>query len=503
MTNHPTGQRVTRRRVVQGVGACAAAAAASPVLAQSTRTALQNGAQEQAADPRMALLNRASFGYTAADMAEVDSRGLEGWVNWQLEPATIADASLDARLAGFDWLGTSAQAMFEHPTLYPWEISHEARAVRLLRATFSKRQLFERIVEFWTDHFNIYAGADDVSVHKVVDDANVIRTHALGTFRDLLHASAKSPAMLAYLDNDTNVVGAPQENYAREVMELHTLGVDGPYTETDVRELARCFTGWTYVKPWQSSQYGHFIFRPGNHDSGAKTVLGIPIPAGGGQDEVETILDFLANHPSTIEFVTGKLGRWLLGYAPPETVLAEARAAWTSTGGDIKAIVRVLLAPASLHAAAPWANPKLKRPMHWIVSLYRAAGIDLPRPKDTIWMIWSMGQVPFEWAPPTGYPDVEAAWASTLLPRWSQSALLGNGWYWSTDHTNDDMRALLAGAPKSEWAQQVNRVLTGGAMSPRDVRLVQEHVDSFQSPTNQAVAEAFELSASSPSFLRY
>ncbi len=502
-----------RRQVVQSAGAAAAFAALAPQAA-AARHSMAAGQSSQLpaqldrthAVPRsiaVQLLLRTSFGYKASDHAEVVTRGHIAWLDWQLDPAAIADSELDARLLAFDWLGMTAAEMEQHPTLEPWDIAHEGRAVRLLRAVYSKRQLLERIVEFWTDHFNVFGSADDTWLLKPVDDRDVVRAHALGRFSDLLHASAKSPAMLAYLDNDTNTVGSAQENYAREVMELHTLGVSGPYTEDDVREVARCFTGWSYVKSWQPGTYGTFVFRRADHDNGEKQVLGATLPAGGGISDGETVLDMLASHPSTIDFVTRKLARWLLGYAPPEPAVDAAKDRWVATGGDMRAVVRSLLMPTSFHLAEPWRATKFKRPFDWITSLYRATDVDLNAPLSTIWQIWSLGQVPYQWAAPNGFPDVEAAWASGLMPRWKQASDFGNGWYWSTGHTVDDMRALLGGLPKSQWAQALSERFSGGTIDPFEVMRIQQYLDSFPGETNQAVGEAFELFASTPGFQRY
>ena len=491
----------TRRSVLRGGAALAAAAGAASLTPEAAAQAAVD------IDPTHWtpwVLGRASFGVTPQMIRDMGARGVEGWVDWQLEPQFIDDSALDARLAGVDWLGYSAAALANHPTKELWEIGHEGRGVRLTRATYSNRQLFERIVEFWTDHFNIYGSADDTWALKLVDDVEVIRPLALGKFRDLLQATAMSPAMIAYLDNDTNIVGAAQENYAREVMELHTLGVTGPYTEDDVRELARCFTGWNYWKYWESStQYGEFRFKSWEHDTDAKQVLGINIPAGGGMSDAQTILDHLAGHPSTIDFVTTKLAKWLLGYAPPAQAIARAKARWVATDGDIKEIVRSLLSMQSIRQAQPWNNPKFKRPFHWAVSLYRATGIDIPRPNDNIWTLYGMGQVPYQWPAPNGYPDVAAAWSGLLMPRWQRAANFGLGWEWSTDHTVDDMRALIGAVPMAEWAQRVADILTHGTMPKRQVRRIQEYIDTFSNPTDQIVGETFDLVASSPGFGRY
>ena len=454
-------------------------------------------------DPRAWLLQRASFGYTEPSFAEVEARGWDGWLDWQLDPAAIDDSALDGRLAGFESEVLNAQQMYDHPTLMPWDFSHQARATRILRATYSRRQLYERIVEFWTNHFNIFGESGETHILKIIDDREVIRANALGSFRDLLHASAKSGAMIAYLDNDTNVVGAPNENYAREVMELHTLGVNGPYDEHDIRELARCFTGWSYRFPTEPGIYGKFLFRAYDHDYGPKHVLGLTIPGGGGVIDAETVLDHLAGHPSTIDFVTRKLASWLLGPDLPDSIVEAAKSTWVATDGDIKAIVRTLLSRSLFERAAPWARPKFKQPMHWMISLFRATAVDMPRPEDTVWMIYFAGQAPYLMPTPNGYPDSPAAWGSLLQPRWTLASLFGNGWFWSMDHTALDLGQNLRGTPKAQWAKRLNELLMGGSMSVHDENSLQSYFDQHAQLSIQIVGEAFELSAASPSFLHY
>lgn len=432
------------------------------------------------------------------------ARGLRGWVNWQLEPELIDDSGLDVHLTPFDWMGQSVVEMWNHPTKEGRIIGFEARALRLVRATYSRRQLFERIVEFWTDHFNVFGSADDLWLLKIVDDEEVIRQHALGKFSDLLHASASSPGMIEYLDNDTNVVGAPQENYAREVMELHTLGVDGPFTETDVRELARCFTGWSYWRFIESpTQYGEFRYRASQHDTGAKVVLGIDIPAGGEESDAKVVLDHLAQHPSTIDFVTNKLARWLLGYEPPTAAVDAAKATWVATEGDIKEIVRTLLSPEYLQESAPWARPKLKRPLHWAASLHRTTGATINDPVAAVVSLASLGHTPFDWHEPNGYPDTEEAWSSLLIWRWNYAARFSQGLEASLNHSIDDLRALLGTVPMSAWATHLSDLMSGGTMSRKDVADIQAYLNTLAAPSDEAVAEAFELVASSPSFGRY
>src|SRR5688572_27691496 len=244
-------------------------------------------------------LNRLSFGLRTAERARFEQIGLQAWVEEQLAPESIDDFDCDLQLKSFDTLTMKAQdladlsnKLFEE--LDKQTIPDELRRATLLRQVYSRRQLFEVMAEFWSDHFNITTEKGDCYYLKTVDDREVIRKHALGSFRDLLWASAHSPAMLVYLDNQVNHKGAPNENYARELMELHTLGVQGGYSQQDVMELARALTGWT-VKPnfWR----GQFKFDAGQHDPGLKRVLGLTLePAG--QAEAEQVLEVLAAHPS-------------------------------------------------------------------------------------------------------------------------------------------------------------------------------------------------------------
>jgi hypothetical protein len=224
-------------------------------------------------------LSRMTFGPRFSERQLVSEISLAGWIEEQLAYETIDDGPLDWRIRPFDLLdfdsGTLADMgdkLFDD--IDPAAVVEPFKQATLLRQVYSRRQLYEIMVEFWTDHFNISVEKGDCWFLKVVDDREVIRKHALGNFRELLHASAKSPAMLMYLDNQVNIKDAPNENYAREVMELHTLSVNGGYTQNDVMELARCLTGWT-IK--ESFTRGEFEFNEDTHDAGSKTVLGVAI----------------------------------------------------------------------------------------------------------------------------------------------------------------------------------------------------------------------------------
>jgi hypothetical protein len=239
------------------------------------------------------VLSRLTYGPNIEDRDQITRFGWKAWVEKQLAAEGIEDEGALWRLRPYDSL------MLEADALALWEeedVSLDLQRGALLRRVYSRRQLYERMVEFWTDHFNISIMKGDCWFLKGVDDRQVIRQHAMGDFRDLLWASAHSPAMLVYLDNQANEGQAPNENYARELMELHTLGVEGGYTQTDVMELARCFTGWT-VKDhfWR----GEFTFNQDFHDQGIKLVLGQRIePAG--QREAELVLEASLHCPPSL-----------------------------------------------------------------------------------------------------------------------------------------------------------------------------------------------------------
>jgi uncharacterized protein (DUF1800 family) len=292
---------------------------------------------------------------------------------------------------------------------------------------FSRRQLYEVMVEFWSDHFNIHLLNGLGPTLKPEDDIQVIRAHALGNFRDLLHASAKSPAMLFYLDNFFNQASAPNENYARELMELHTLGVDGGYTETDVKEVARCFTGWSIRFPGDpDGDYGTFVYLDSVHDDGAKLVLQNTIAAGGGQSDGEQVLDLLAAHPATARFIATKLCRRFISDSPDPASIDAVAAAFTQSAGDIRSTLRALFATAAFRNSA---DLKFCRPAEYLAGLVRALAPDTPYPTDDGLLFFFaqsiMGQLPFYWPTPDGYPDEQAYWASTggMLNRWRLSFL--------------------------------------------------------------------------------
>ena len=273
-----------------------------------------------------ALVERLGYGFDLELYQRGQAIGYDALLEEQLHPEGLADPAGDAVVSGLPSLSmTSKELLDAFGPVSPVPVL-QLQAATALRAMASSRRLFERVVGVWSDHFNVYVGNLEIGRFKVTDDRDVIRAHAFGHFPALLRASADSAAMLSYLDNVANTVAGAQENYARELMELHTLGVEGGYTEQDVKEVARCFTGWR-GQPQFSPTYGEFQFVGLFPDQGAKTVLGVDLPPFGGKTDGDTVLTLLTEHPSTSRFVAEKLVTRLLTYAPPATVRASRRAA--------------------------------------------------------------------------------------------------------------------------------------------------------------------------------
>jgi uncharacterized protein (DUF1800 family) len=333
----------------------------------------------------------------------------------------------------------------------PQRIIAELQASRILRAVYSERQLNEVMVDFWTNHFNIFAnkGADRWLLPSF--DRDTIRPHAMGKFSTLLQATAQSPAMLFYLDNfqsmspNANRGGRQRrginENYARELMELHTLGVEGGYTQKDVQEVARCFTGWTIFQPRGGAaaakallgeagrrNAGTFFFNGRVHDDGEKTVLGQKIPAGGGIKDGLTVLDILARHPSTAKFIATKLVRHFVSDDAPPALVGRVAAAFTKSDGDIRETLKAIFFSKEFNSTEAY-RAKIKRPFELVVSAIRALGAETNGGPGTHQWIARMGEPLYGFQTPNGYSDAAESWVNTggLLERMNFGlALAGN-----------------------------------------------------------------------------
>jgi hypothetical protein len=370
-------------------------------------------------EPTWRTLNRVTFGPRAEERRRVTEIGLAAFIEEQLAPETLDEVDTGPMLT----LRRLESLQFDVSTIFdlPEETATgQLQQAALLRAVYSRRQLYEIMVEFWSNHFNIAQTKGDCAWLKTIDDREVIRPHALGNFRELLLASAHSPAMLVYLDNQENLAGNPNENYARELLELHTLGINGGYTQRDVQELARCLTGWTVKEHFYR---GQFTFDPNQHDNGPKRILGMDIPAGAGQAGAEQLLDMLAHHPATAHFIATKLVRRFIADDPPPDLVQQAAQTFLNTQGDIKAVLRTILL--SAHFLTPTIpdlslslSLKLKRPLEFIASALRQLNAQTDAGPPLLQYLAEMGQPLFQWPTPDGFPDYAAAWNGSLMTRW-------------------------------------------------------------------------------------
>jgi uncharacterized protein (DUF1800 family) len=466
---------------VAAIATLAACAARSGTAIPTSAAAAQR--HDAATDNRaiLHLLDRVTFGPRPGDVEAVDRMGVPAYLDLQLHPDRIDDSRLEARLAEMPTLTVSPQTIAED-YVKPAELERRRRlaeatgaraapgtprppepesfkrerevlvelsAQKILRAACSERQLQEVLVDFWFNHFNVFVGKGADRLYVGDYERSVIRPRVLGRFRDLLGAVARSPAMLFYLDNwmsvDPSGVHPPgmsarrppgpvarpavaraglNENFARELMELHTLGVDGGYTQHDVIEVARCFTGWTIDKP---ASGGGFLFDPRRHDEGRKVVLGHVIEPGGGERDGEQVLDVLAASPATARQVATELARRFVSDDPPRVLIDRVAARFLATGGDLREVVREVLTSPEFDSAA--AQAKLKTPLEFVASALRATNARIDDAAPAVNELRVLGMPVYGCLPPTGYVDRADAWvtAGSLLDRMNfASALVSN-----------------------------------------------------------------------------
>jgi uncharacterized protein (DUF1800 family) len=364
------------------------------------------------------------------------------------------------------------------PPKNPQMVVTELQRAKLLRAVYSEQQLFEVMVDFWENHFSIFANKDDDRYLLTAFDRETIRPFAMGRFRDLLGATAHSPAMLFYLDNWRSSVPRPypakgekpagvdggfNENYARELLELHTLGVDGGYTQKDVQEVARCLSGWTIQKP---NEQGLFLYRPGLHDDGEKVVLGRKILPGGGIADGERVLDILATHPSTARFIATKLARRFISDDPPPSVIDRAAAVFLKTDGSIRETLRAIVTSPEFFSTTAY-RAKVRTPLEYVAAAMRALNAETDGDRPVLDAIARMGQPLFGRITPDGYPDRADIWLSsgTMVARFNfASALAAN----RLKGTKVNVDALLTGvdqADRDAVAERITRLTVQGDIS--------------------------------------
>ncbi len=477
---------MTRRLVALVLVAALLAGLPAPVAAQGATDA-----------EILHVLSRVTYGPRPGDVARVRALGLSAWLERQLDPGRIDDTAVEALLKTLPTLTMSiAELQREYPRpdpkareavksgemtrremldrfpaeKRPFRIGAELAAARMVRAVASERQLQEIMVDFWFNHFSVFAAKGQVPWYVTSYERDVIRPHALGRFGDLVRSTARHPAMLFYLDNwlsarpDFVVPAGPNrgrkaglnENYARELMELHTLGVDGGYTQQDVTEVARAFTGWTIGQPRADAR---FVFRPMMHDRGEKTILGRRFAAGGGIEDGERGLDLLLRHPATARFVATKLCRRFVADEPPPALVERVARAYQETDGDIRAMLRAIFGAPEFRASEA-RRAKIKTPLEFVAGATRAVGATI-EPRGGFALARASAEIgePLYMAqPPTGHPDRAEAWvnAGALLGRMNFALALAQG---RLPGVGVDLAPLVADAPRSDPAVVLDRLL--------------------------------------------
>jgi uncharacterized protein (DUF1800 family) len=440
------------------------------------------------------LLDRLAFGPRPGDVQQVEAMGADAYIAQQLDPDSIPlPADLQQQLGALDTLNLSPTAVFEKYGPAPHsrgekpskdekkaerqrarEVAEQAMDARLLRDIESPRQLQEVMVNFWFDHFNVYAGKGLDALWLGAYERDAIRPYALGRFHDLLFATAKSPAMLFYLDNWLN--SAPgsdrggkrfagiNENYARELMELHTLGVDGGYTQADVTTLAHILTGWGLCpRQGRRADPGGFCFDPRRHDDGEQVFLGQKLH--GGEDEVRQAITLLADSPATAKHVTYQLAQYFVSDTPPQSLLNELMLRWNDTDGDISAVLQTLFQSPEFRSAQYTGN-KFKTPYEFVVSAVRAEGTPVDNLRPLLGELRTLGMPLYGCLTPDGYKNTQAAWLNpdALMLRLSFAMALGHG----------DVR-LEPDAPPGQTPEQETTALyatLSGLFTPQQIAVI-------------------------------
>jgi uncharacterized protein (DUF1800 family) len=435
----------------------------TPMTAAPLPPAIDTG-RELATDQQVhQALARLTFGPRPGDVARVRAMGVDRWIATQLTPDRIDDHVTEAFVAAH--FATAVETPARLVAAYPppdkrrRQIAQDLQAGKIARAVASDRQLQEVMVDFWENHFNVFAGKGGPELYLLPEfDRAAIRPYVLGHFRDLLGAVAKSPAMLYYLDNARSSARGLNENYGRELLELHTLGVDGGYTQQDVIDVARAFTGWS-IRRLTEPDAGTFLFRPAVHDAGEKHVLGVRLAAGGGMGDGEAVLDIVAHHPSTARFIARKLCVRFVSDTPPPDLVARAAATFTGTGGDIRQVVWTIVTSREFFSRSAY-RAKVKTPFDVVVSAMRALGAAPDSTPRAAQLVARLGEPLYGHPAPNGYAETGDSWMNTgaILARINFGLAFGP--------THADAFAQLASAPRDKQVDAVVAALLDGEASP-------------------------------------
>ena len=503
-------------------------------------------------DSAIHALNRLGYGPAPGLVDRIAAEGVLRWIDRQLEVSAVDDPALADALAPFELLRVPTNELLRtylrlqqerrqvrrnagdsamSPEQRMENLPREGRELRqyggqlmqlvVVRAARSERQLAEVMADFWSNHFNVFVGKnlDRVLLPSYIEE--VIRARALGSFEALLVATARSPAMMVYLDNAQSVAPGSQppalgrrglrrlqavqqrrptglnENYARELLELHTLGVDGGYTQTDVTEVARILTGWSVLPPPLGAG---FQFNDWAHDRGAKRVLDLEFPAGQGEAEGLRLLRVLASHPSTMHYVSGKLCARFVSDTPPDGCIDDAVMAWKKSGGNIREVTRAIL-----HSPDFWAmsnvGSKVKTPLEFVVSAVRAVGGIPDTTPRLAMLVGRLGQPLYQHVAPNGYGERQEDWVNSgaLLNRMNAAMALAAN---RLPGVNVNLDAVLPTSPdQAALVESVNRIVLGGKMSLQTRKVITDQLAGIADPV-QARALAVGLALGGPEFQR-
>ncbi len=413
------------------------------------------------------LLRRATFGPRKQDRADFDQMGIDAWIDAQLKP--MADPTGDAIAAQFNQAGTSIPQVVGSIERYSWDAQVEAGQMVLGRWIFSGRQLFEIVVDVFANLLNCTMPSDSLWSCGPDYQQQVIRKHAYGSYTDMLLAAMRHPAMLTYLNNDESTRAHVNENLGRELLELHTVGVTGGYTEADVVGSARILSGRTLDYQPQLYKYD-----PRRHYIGAVKVMGFSDPntvAEQGEAMGDRYLTYLAKLPATAQTVARKLAVRFVSDNPPQALVDRMAQAYLDNNTAIVPVLRTMFGSLEFWASV---GQKTRRPAEDLVFSARVLEIPIDDPATVkkgvagmYWRLWDAGNAPLHWAPPNGYPDVVAAWQSSgqVLQRWSTHRALAGGWYEGMKPT----AAMAELAPRANetataWVDRIGRYVVGGTL---------------------------------------
>ncbi|WP_433792035.1 DUF1800 domain-containing protein [Actinoplanes sp. CA-252034] len=476
-----TPQTMTRRSVVGGIAAAGAATALTTGTPTAAAAAEPSPAGLLPTDPLLHLLRRATFGPSPASIAEIRRLGATAWLDRQLGPSAIADPVADgvvarlplARLSTAEIRSRVAAGTLKQ---YSWDPMWQLSWAAVARAIWSERQLHEVMTDFWSNHLNVTCPQGDVWDSRI-DYDTMIRRYALGTFADLLKASARHPAMLTYLDNRFSSRDAPNENYGRELLELHTVGL--AYTEVDVKNAARLLTGLTV-----DGATGKYRYDPLVHATGAVRVLAfqhVNATTTGGEAAALELLDYLAMHQATARRIVTKLCVRFVADEPPASLVTSLIKVYLDNRTAIVPVLRALFTSAEFAAST---GAKTRTPMEDLAATVRTLGYG-PATTGTKFLesLYGMardaGHAPLGWGPPNGYPDVAAAWASPsgLLARWNLHLSIAAGWWPDTLVRPANLLTGMVGALPATYGALIERTalrLTGTVPTAQQITALAE-----------------------------